>query len=287
MTHSCPFSVFLSTPFPQIPNSLYLNCVPWKPFARQFFYNRVVRAMDAAITDPKFSNRMQIRLLTPETSPAFDTYRIGTILELVREMAFHQVCCGKRVKLCVQQKMGEGFLKGLPISLNGCRFILENMDWQSKEGEEKEGVVGTKIFFGEVGEHEVEDEDDVFILIAPQNVVGSSITPLLEAMAKKAGDRPFILLNPSLKDRPSAGDVMQVRGREERMAFAKTFKIAFSFETLHEKGLFKINGAVGKHAHDQPWIRYVLVDNQAGLENINDRKEIYEPVQVTEREPVE
>jgi len=246
-----------------------------------------VRAVDAAIRDPSFPNRMAIKFLTPESNPAFDTYRIGTILELVRELAFHQVSCGKRVKLCVQQKMGEGIFKGLPISLNGCRFILENMDWQSKEGEEKEGVVGTQIHFGEVGEHVVEEEDDVFILIAPQNVVGVSIIPLLEAMARKAGDRPFIVLNPSLRDRPSAGDVMQVRGREERMAFGKTFKTVFAFETQHDKGMFKINGAVGKAGHDQPWIRYVLIDNQEGLQNVNNRREVYEPVQVTEREPAD
>ncbi len=223
--------------------------------------------------------------MTPEANPAFDTYRIGTILEAVREIAFHQVSCGKRIKLCVQQKMGEGVFKGLPISLNGCRIILENMDWATEEGEDYAGAVGTKIVFGEVGPHVVEEEDDVFLLIAPQNVVGVSIIPLLEEMAKKAGNRPFIVLNPRLYDVPSANNVMQIKGREERVAFAKSFTTAFHFETLHDKGLFKIVGAVGKAGHDQPWVQYRLLDNQEGLENVNDRWEVYEPVQVTERPP--
>jgi hypothetical protein len=51
--------------------------------------------------------------------------------------------------------------------------------------------------------------------------------------------------------------------------------------------MFKINGAVGKAGHDQPWIRYVLIDNQEGLQNVNNRREVYEPVQVTEREPAD
>ena len=209
----------------------------------------------------------------------------GTILELIRELTIHQVQCGKRVKICVQQKMGTGAFKGLPISLNGCRVILENMDWGSEEGEENEGVVGTKVFFDEVGEHVVEPEDDVFILIMPQNIVGVSILDYLEPMAKKVGNRPLILLNPNLKDRPSANNVMQIKGREERTAFVNTFKTAFAFETLHDKGLFKIVGAVGKAGHDQPFVEYRLIDNQELTRDVNERREEYQVVRVTEMEP--
>lgn len=45
----------------------------------------------------------------------------------------------------------------------------------------------------------VEDEDDVFLLISPQNLIGASLMENLEGMAKKAGDRPLILLNPQLR----------------------------------------------------------------------------------------
>jgi hypothetical protein len=45
----------------------------------------------------------------------------------------------------------------------------------------------------------VEDEDDVFLLISPQNLIGASLMDNLEGMAKKAGDRPLILLNPQLR----------------------------------------------------------------------------------------
>lgn len=65
-------------------------------------------------------------------------------------------------------------------------------------------------------------------------------------MAKKAAGKPFILVNPNLADRPSHSGIMGARGREERMAFADSFATAFAFETLHVKGLYKIEGAVGK-----------------------------------------
>lgn len=42
-------------------------------------------------------------------NPAFDTYRIGTILECVRSIALTLACDeGKRVRICVQQSLGEG-----------------------------------------------------------------------------------------------------------------------------------------------------------------------------------
>jgi hypothetical protein len=47
----------------------------------------------------------------------------------------------------------------------------------------------------------------VFLIIAPQNVIGASIIPLLEGMVEKAGDRPFIIFNPFLKVGPSASSL--------------------------------------------------------------------------------
>ena len=37
-----------------------------------------------------------------------DVYRIGTLLEMVREMAYQLAVDGKLVKVCVQQSMGQG-----------------------------------------------------------------------------------------------------------------------------------------------------------------------------------
>ncbi len=37
-----------------------------------------------------------------------DVYRIGTLLEMVREMAYALAEDGKLVKVCVQQSMGQG-----------------------------------------------------------------------------------------------------------------------------------------------------------------------------------
>jgi len=46
----------------------------------------------------------------------------------------------------------------------------------------------------------------------------------LEAMVKQAKGRPLVLVNPLLADRPSSNNVMQIRGRAERRAFADSFQ---------------------------------------------------------------
>ena len=78
-------------------------------------------------------------------------------------------------------------------------------------------MVGTYLNFGNIGpEHVVNahvaedgtkvEQDDVYILIAPQSMVGieSSIMPSLQAMVQAAGDWPVILVNPDLSDKVSS-----------------------------------------------------------------------------------
>ena len=48
------------------------------------------------------------RVTIPELNPEMDVYRIGTLLEMVREIAYVVALDGKKVKVCVQQAMGEG-----------------------------------------------------------------------------------------------------------------------------------------------------------------------------------
>ena len=122
-----------------------------------------------------------------------DSYRVGTLLELIRDVATRLACSGRRVRVCVQAPMGRGDRGGLPLSLNGVRRILEMMDWGSDRGQEYEGIVPNYVRFGSIGGDEVDrDErggeaydgganvragrkmarlppDDVFLVIAPQN----------------------------------------------------------------------------------------------------------------------
>ena len=79
-------------------------------------------------------------------------------------------------------------------------------------------MVGEYIRFGAIGGDHVVDahtgpdgekieQDDVFILIAPQSMVGieSSIMGPLADMVEAAGDRPVILVNPDLVDKVRLG----------------------------------------------------------------------------------
>lgn len=51
---------------------------------------------------------MPCRVTIPELNPEMDVYRIGTLLEMVREIAYVVALDGKKVKVCVQQALGEG-----------------------------------------------------------------------------------------------------------------------------------------------------------------------------------
>ena len=48
------------------------------------------------------------RCTIPELNPEMDVYRIGTMLEMAREIAWQLAQDGKSVKVCVQQSMGQG-----------------------------------------------------------------------------------------------------------------------------------------------------------------------------------
>lgn len=63
-------------------------------------------------------------------------------------------------------------LQGLPLSLSGVRKIMERMDWGDAED---------FVSFGTVSADQI-DDSRYYILIAPQNVVGSTIMTNLHDM---------------------------------------------------------------------------------------------------------
>lgn len=73
---------------------------------------------------------------------------------------------------------------------------MELMDW---------GTAGESVAFGEVSKEEAEADADVFVLIAPQNVVGNTIMTRLGEMtaAAEANGAAMVLVNPKLTDIPS------------------------------------------------------------------------------------
>ncbi len=57
------------------------------------------------------------RCTIPELNTEFDVYRIGTLLEMVRELATALAADGRTVKVCVQQALGQGVFQA---SAPGC-----------------------------------------------------------------------------------------------------------------------------------------------------------------------
>jgi len=97
------------------------------------------------------------------------------MLELVRDMALSQAYEGKKVRVCVQQPLGEGIFVGLPLALASMRVVMEKMDWgvrpsTSADGQESAGTKSAAfIRFGAIGADQAADDDDLFIIVAPQN----------------------------------------------------------------------------------------------------------------------
>jgi adenylate kinase len=111
-------------------------------------------------------------------NPAFDTYRIGTLLEMVRTIALKlSEDGGKRVRICVQQSLGQGIFLGMPLAISAMRPVLERMDWggvlsESEKFQQSDNDTPRKealIRLGTVGAEQVAEDDDVLIVISPQN----------------------------------------------------------------------------------------------------------------------
>ncbi|PIA28947.1 hypothetical protein AQUCO_06400014v1 [Aquilegia coerulea] len=214
-----------------------LNNIPHSREIRKYFYDDVLYATQRAVADGKTLLKVEINI--PELNPEMDVYRIGTLMELVRVLALSFADDGKRVKVCVQGSMGEGALAGMPLQLAGTRKILEFMDWGDY------GALGTFIAIGSIGSKEVDAQDDVFILVAPQNAVGNCIIDDLKAMTDAAGTRPVVLINPRLKDLPASSGIMQTMGRDKRLEYAASFESCYSFRLLYYAGTqYPIMGAL-------------------------------------------
>ena len=275
----------------------YLNQVPHNVYVRQWFYDQAAIAVHDAVklthrnNQQLPSNRHKVVTLFPETNPSMDSYRIGTLLELIRTVTLRLVLEERlRVRICVQASMGVGIFTGVPKQLSGVMKLLQMMDWQSDVGEANEGMVGDYVRFGAIGPDHVMNttrdtyndtivtqyQDDVYLIIAPQSMVGTdtSIIPLLSDMCTAIGtDRPIILFNPDLTDKISSGGQQSVRGRQARIDFAQTFGTIFHFQNIYVSGTsyFPILGAITKLHPEEPWIAHQRRDYA------NNEGEIYVP----------
>ena len=278
-----------------LPDDMWLNDTPNQHSVRQMIYGDVTEGLLAAIADEGCSRRMSVWCTPPELNMEMDSYRVGTLLELVRELGLALANQGKKVRICVQGSMGEGAFSGMPRVLSGVRKVMTMMDWgdgnkilgprytDPDPDNDAEGAVR----FGAVGAAEVVDDDDVLLVLAPQSMVGASIHEPLSEMAEAAGDRPFVIVNALLQDKMSAAGVMSYRGRGDRIAFAESFKPVYHFRLLYSGTTFMypILGALRmSHAgtfpsDEQPYIVYSRVTTADGAH------ERYLPVDVSQGEP--
>jgi hypothetical protein len=283
-----------------LPDDLWLNTTPYTHEVRNLFYDDIVNAMQAAVAEDG-AGLFKVTASPPELNMEMDSYRVGTLLELVRLAGLGFASHGMRVRCCVQGSMGEGGFAGVPRVLSGVRKVMSIMDWQANEGELYEGVVNYSeeedapeglIRFGAVGADELSPDDDVVIVIAPQSMVGASIYPSLSAMTERAAAQgtAVILINPLLNDIQSSSGIMTVRGRSERLAYAATFREIYHFRLLFTTStfMFPILGALRMSAAAQPQGEtplFVLYQRKESGVRRSGGSERYVPVGVFDEEP--
>lgn len=267
----------------ELPMDLLFNEVPHPAWVRSYIYDAAATATKNVVLNidnisSYTKSRLSVYVNFPEVNPAFDTYRIGTMLEMVRSMALGLVEeRGLKVRICVQQSMGSGIFTGLPLAIASMRPILERMDWAGVPyGNEDPNSV---IRFGTVGPDQIKDDDDCILVIAPQNIVGGCVIDYLQPMCNYAEGRniPLIAINPMLGDRPSSDNQMQIRGRAERQEFAKSFHPIFHMKLLYPSNggyMFPIRGQVLKRGFDQPWVLFDKKDVYIG--GSDETKEEYQ-----------
>jgi hypothetical protein len=94
-------------------------------------------------------------------------------------------------------------------------------------------------------------------------------------MVESASGRPMILFNPKLDDIKSTEDVMSVRGRAERMAFAASWKPIYSYKTVYPSPsvYYPIVGAVCKAGPREPYVAFERQEErvQVGVKPWSDR----------------
>jgi len=230
------------------PIPIMLNNTPHERSTRQWFYKDSTDALVKAVTGPTPMTRCKAKIEFPELNVDGDVYRIGTLLELVRDLATKLAVDGKKVRVCVQGSMGQGVFQALPLSLSGVARILDLMDWGEADEFIRRGSIGADV---------PTDDDDYFILIAPQNIVGYSVLPYIIEMEEVAKDRPMIMINPKLGDIQSAGNVMSIRGRGERREYVSKWETAYHFRLLYKKPyFFPIFGALRYAGPGTKWELY-------------------------------
>ena len=252
-----------------------LNTIPHPRETRYWFYNDCVSALEKALEegDTDTGRLLSLKCTIPELNQNFDVYRVGTLLECVRELTTMLSSRGKRCKVCVQQSLGQGVFCGTPLALSGVRRILNQMDWGEDE-----------VAIGQLGRDEI-DDCDAYVIISPQNITGHSVLPLIAEMVEEAGDdgKDIILINPQLADIMSSGGVMSVRGRQERMDFVSEFIPAYHFRLLYiGMGPYPIMGAL-RYVYGGLWEVYRRVDYKE--ENDGTPRERYDLLETFETEP--
>jgi len=219
-------------------------------------------SLSRAIADiGSVGSKMTVRLLIPELDPQLDVYDRRVLLRAIWEIVIQlSVVEGKVVKLATQSPEKYG---GLPISVAGLR---KNLVADRALSAESWGDKIERVRIGDIGPQGVDPDDDVFLLVCPQNTVGAPvIDDVMNMFEVSGGNKPFVLFNPRLGDIPSHSGVMQVSGRDHRIRFINEFEDVYHTRLLYRSGTwYPVQGAITR-SYPEPfraWKRSLTEDGK-------------------------
>ncbi|KAJ8907365.1 hypothetical protein NDN08_007479 [Rhodosorus marinus] len=230
------------------PFTRNLNVSPMPRSERQHYINEVTNAIAARVDDVLSgkveNNLISVTMLLPELNTSLDIYDRRFLLSLAWEIVIEMVKArGLTVKVMTQCPTKFG---GLPLSVAGLRRHFEGDRELSRESW---GEAMDRVRTGDIDAVAVAEDDDVFLVLAPTNIVSAPVIEDCIGLAKKVdGKRPIITLNARLDEVPSHSGVMQVQGRKERLDFVKSFYVASYLRCLYPIGRnFPLVGALRRH----------------------------------------
>mmetsp|Transcript_12600 Transcript_12600/g.51076 ORF Transcript_12600/g.51076 Transcript_12600/m.51076 type:complete len:315 (-) Transcript_12600:648-1592(-) len=193
------------------PFTRNLNVSPMPRSERQHYINEVTNAVAARVDDVLSgrveNNLISVTMLLPELNTSLDIYDRRFLLSLAWEIVIELVKArGLTVKVMTQCPTKFG---GLPLSVAGLRRHFEGDRELSRESW---GEAMDRVRTGDIDAVAVAEDDDVFLVLAPTNIVSAPVIEDCIGLAKKVdGKRPIITLNARLDEVPSHSGVMQVR----------------------------------------------------------------------------
>lgn len=237
-----------ASPMPKADRAPYIGAAVDATVA---FCNEFCAATASGNATP--SNVCNVTMMLPQLNPELDIFDRRFVLELtwalVNGLAFES---GLKTRVLVQ---GVGKYGAVPLSVAGLRRTFEADMMQSMDLWGGEESMASVLRVADLeNPRGVAEDDEAVLVITPSNATGMPVVKdVMDMVARVGSTRPIVLINPRLRDIPSAAGVMGVGGRAARGEFLGNMSYPFYLRLLYDTAtLFPLRGIM-YHEHGSPW----------------------------------